>query len=886
VRYAQRVMRNAKGGRGYEGLLGAEFVTEARESRDLQSLEAIWRFHSTETVLAVAEPMASLKLPEASDLLLDETLDPQLDAAVSDQLRTAIEAHWPPLSKAGTQRLAAALTEAQPQEGVREPARDTLEVWLLHQEGDAVDSFARDALTHELGVDVGDECLRTAVERCRNDATLAEEVVARFEVMLSEDPDDEAWRDAADFTEAMCIDRPPPPWLAQLVDRLIQTAPQLSGVEEFPPDLRRAAVGLSADVIKKLLAGDPLPDTPGARAIARLVDALAHARERSRTFIDVLEQQGVLWRQIGPAATASWDSAEWARRLSAVQKSGQTLDDDLVLGLVDAAPFEHVARMLPLAARLTSEPDPEDPFVRIAGLKLGEFLNDDGQTSDDESEEQPLVPWWPANEPPEHLQAFRAILEAAIPDRDDRLAQVVAALEGGEVTVAEASDLVAVEESGPVLLMLEPGDQRRDLAIEFIRRDADAGTDAIRDIQSEQGFQIDLAEASAPHDQDAAFLGAGAVFVNLPDASKQKLMLLMEEYGRVEEVSTLDAILQDTRAANVEYRRRAALRIGQVTAEGGALPNSVIELLTSNRPELIDAGASVIGRVKPEDPNLIRLLRSVAIESEEGSEARTALDQLGSTFVGQLAPDLPKERRVEVLHLLAAAGTAGVVDPLLAHVGKEALDDDPEVRRVAAAGLKEVAGQRSLSSDILAQLVSVVDEERDQTAREDLQAALARASLGEDAALEVLYELVGFTPRHDLRDLLGPEKERVVRHLQLLQTERERGQPGRPGVIMQLDIIAERLLRVAYDRHGQSEALKREIRKSPKTPDHGELIQAIASVGKLVGAQGQLRTLHSLRSEKTEFTHIGDAPTADEEATAWTCFKESCKAMVGAIDEE
>lgn len=33
-----------------------------------------------------------------------------------------------------------------------------------------------------------------------------------------------------------------------------------------------------------------------------------------------------LWRQIGPAAAASWDSAEWARRLAAVQKTRETLD--------------------------------------------------------------------------------------------------------------------------------------------------------------------------------------------------------------------------------------------------------------------------------------------------------------------------------------------------------------------------------------------------------------------------------------------------------------------------------------------------------------------------------------------------------------------------------
>ncbi len=110
----------------------------------------------------------------------------------------------------------------------------------------------------------------------------------------------------------------------------------------------------------------------------------------------------------------------------------------------------------------------------------------------------------------------------------------------------------------------------------------------------------------------------------------------------------------------------------------------------------------MIGRVKPEESSLIRMLPSVAIESEEGSVARSALASLAETFVARLSPDLPKEARVHLFGLLAAAETPAVVDPLLAHVGRDALDDDPEVRRVAASGLKEVASQGSLDTDQLA----------------------------------------------------------------------------------------------------------------------------------------------------------------------------------------
>jgi hypothetical protein len=103
---------------------------------------------------------------------------------------------------------------------------------------------------------------------------------------------------------------------------------------------------------------------------------------------------------------------------------------------------------------------------------------------------------------------------------------------------------------------------------------------------------------------------------------------------------------------------------------------------------------------------------------------------------------------------------------------------------------------------------------------------------------------------------------------------------------MQLDIIAERLLRVAYLRYGQSDRLKAEIQASPRTPDHGSLIQALSGVRQLQRIQGPLQTLHVLRSEKTEFTHTGDTPTEEEAATAWTCFTEAAKVIVNAVDQD
>jgi hypothetical protein len=871
----------------YEGLYGADFVQKARQNGDEAALETIWRLQDPAASQLVAEPLASLGVARLSDLLLEEALDGKLGPQVAEAVRGAVRQHMPPLTADGSRRLAAWLRDNEPPVGGYTPAREVLEVWLLRQEGvPEVDSFAMDVLTEEFGYEVGGECRAAALDRCRKDPNLAGQVTTRLEAALAEDGDAQAWELGANFVEGMSADRRPPQYLEPLTDRLVASAPGLSQVDEFPEELRRALIQLSAPALKKLLSGDPLGDSPGSRALARLHDHLRRPQERAKAFIDILDTQSVVWRVVGPAVMVSWETDEWGRRLRAIQQSDRAFEEDLLVALMNTAPPEYAALVLRITVDLAE--GPEDNLVLAAGDKLGEFLAPTEQAEEEVQAEEATraIPWWPSGESQVRLGVFDAILRRAVPESEEMLPHVAAALEGGQLSAAEASRFISGEEFGPALRDLNPGSLRRDLAIKLATRDEDALMEAVREIHSGEGFQLDLAEAVAPHSPDTAFLGAGGAYQGLSEVDRGRLVSLLENHGRPEDVPTLDAIVQDTRAANAEYRRRAALRIGEVTPEGGSLPPSVIELLRSNRPELVDAGAAVIGRVKPEEPSLVRLLRSVAIDSEEGSEASVALKSLADTFVGRLSPDLPKDARVQLLNLLAAAATPAVVDPLLSHVGRDALDDDPEVRRLAASGLKEVASQGSLDPDQLSRLVKVIDEERDPTARDDLQAAVSRASLGEDAALETLQELLPFTPKHTLADLLGSERQRVVRHLQLLATERERGEQGRPGVIMQLDIIAERLLRVAYLRYGQSDRLKAEIQASPRTPDYGSLVQALSGVRQLQRIQGPLQTLHGLRSEKTEFTHTGDAPTEEEAATAWTCFAEGAKVIVNALDQD
>lgn len=870
----------------YDGLFGNDFLRRALENRDGSVLEAIWRLRQPAAAQAVVEPLASLGLPRLSDLLLEEVLERSLGDQVASDIQSAVRQHNPPLTTQGIERLADWLRDNEPQEGTPTTAREALEVWLLQQEGPNPDSFAVDALTGELGYEVGAGCRQAALDRCREDPAVAQRVSTKLEAALAEDADTEAWERAADFVGVMAADRRPPQYLVHLTDRLVDSAAELAPSDEFPQDLRKAIIAMSAPLLKKLFTAASLADTPGSRALVRLHGDLKRPQERAKAFIEILHRQPRIWGTIGNAVIQSWDADEWERRLASVRRSDLTLEDNLIVGFLNAAPAEHAALVVQIAVGRADEPDHE--LVSTAGAKLANFMSAPAQAADHSSEVEPAteVPWWPSGESPARLQVFDAVLKEAIPDSDDRLSHIVAAVGGEHLSPAEASYLIPSDEFSAAVKSLAPGSFRGDLVNALAERDADPLIEAIRAIHSDAGFQLDLAESVAARSPETAFIGAANAYPGLSEVDRGRIVTLLESHGGPGEVPALDAIVQDTRAANTEYRRRAALRIGEITPEGDSLPPSVIELLRSNRPELVDAGATVIGRVKPEDPTLIRMLRSVAIESEEESAARSALTSLAETFVGRLTPTVTKDERAHLLGLLAAVGTPDVVDSLLAHVGREALDDDPELRRAAASGLKEVASQGSLDSDQLARLVRVIEEERDPDAKEDLQAAVTRASLGEDAALEVLQELLPHPPKHDLRDLLGAERNRVVRHLQLLVTEQERGEQGRPGVIMQLDIIAERLLRVAYLRHGQSEPLKTEIRSSPKTPDYGALIQALSGVKGLQRIQGRLQTLHALRSEKTEFTHTGDQPTEEDETTAWSCFSESAKIMVNLLDQD
>jgi hypothetical protein len=139
--------------------------------------------------------------------------------------------------------------------------------------------------------------------------------------------------------------------------------------------------------------------------------------------------------------------------------------------------------------------------------------------------------------------------------------------------------------------------------------------------------------------------------------------------------------------------------------------------------------------------------------------------------------------------------------------------------------------------------------------------------MGEDAAVLLLYELAGLgaaevTATPD--ELFGEQKPRLLLALKRLVVQRELGEAGWSGYVEQMDLVAEALVRAAYLRFGESEALKSEIRKNSTKPDYGVLVKALAKAKGFDAPSAHLQSLHDMRSNRTAAHHPNGGPLDDD----------------------
>ena len=173
-----------------------------------------------------------------------------------------------------------------------------------------------------------------------------------------------------------------------------------------------------------------------------------------------------------------------------------------------------------------------------------------------------------------------------------------------------------------------------------------------------------------------------------------------------------------------------------------------------------------------------------------------------------------------------------------------------------------------LSPEHLAALGAGAASEPDAEASDNLREALAAALMGDDAAVLLLYQLASLSPSDVTAtpdELFREQKPRLLLALKRLVVQRELGQAGWAGYVEQMDLVAEALVREAYLRFGDSDALKAEIRKNGTKPDYGVLVKALGKAKGFDGPSAHLQSLHDMRSNRTAAHHPNGGPL-DEDA--------------------
>lgn len=532
-----------------------------------------------------------------------------------------------------------------------------------------------------------------------------------------------------------------------------------------------------------------------------------------------------------------------------------------------------------------SEPENQpltEAATQVLRTRLSEVAEDEGLDPADD------MFWWPPEPTPEQQAALTSLL-AAVP-QNQAITLIADAYTGGHLDVDTAAALLQGQggAQGTIqALQRTEGQHRGDLARACHRLDAEQTLAAVKELQ-DQALSIELVAAIAEHDPDAAFAPVAAAWSRLTGSERDVVMDLLDEHATPNQRALLETIASDTLHENAPRRRRAVSRLAELMPPGSDVPPAVLLMLEAGNAETRRVAVEAIGRIRPHSLAAVDRLRSLAARTDASARAAMeVLEELAGLYVSEVSEHPPQKKRVDLLGLLGRTAHVSAIDVLLSHLGQEAIDDHAEVRVAAATAIEELSSAVEFPLEQQRAVGALLDEEGGEdngAAREALSSALTRLTLGPDQALEILYRLVDFHPKGDPDALFGPEKTRLIRHLQLYAKEEGRGEVARPQRLMQLDLIAQQLLRAAYLRVGTSERLKEKIRSGGKDPQMGELLPALESVAELQGSRADLTVVHKLRSEKTEYTHPGEEPTSEDETTALNCFQSGAKRVVGVLE--
>lgn len=870
--------------RAYDGLIGSDFLDKLQATQP-SLLEIPWRVGDEQVCALIASRMARSGETSLAGLLATEVLDQELGAGVAAASMAAVAEFFPPVLAPTSRQLAERLRTGDDL-GPYEPYRNVLESWVISQRHKAGFEFALAVLRLDTSRSSDESVRRAALERVA--ASPAELSRACHEIadVIHDFPSEQQWQVGVEMaTVANTSLEDGETHLNRLLGQVIHTAPSQCPTDAFSSELVAAITERATQELEAEL-GSSLPAVPGTLALVRTAELLNRRADRLRLFRVSIVRQGPIWRDNHASLVATWGKEEWPARLRELHAVREQVDSAVLELLIARAPSECSALVMKLVAYREAAIEQE---LQTAAEKVADNLRlvaEQGGPPDSNAALEAV--WWPPRNRPAELERAKAVLWRQVdPARAAEL--IVAAQTSGRLDSKRAAALLA--SSGAVLAALRSlgrCDERQELVEALLTASKDEVLEAAHILQGES-LCLDIAAAVAAIDSGSVFQKADGAYAGLNPADKEQLLGLLENWGGPDQANVLRDYIEDTRA-NVALRERATRKIGSVTEEGDAVPDCVVRLLASNRPNLRKAATSVIGEVRPRDEMCVKELRALADKgSVPGDLAQATLNALATDYAAELENCQDRARVILLLSLLGLTGSPAALLVLLGYLGEQAVDDHEDVRRAAAKAVGMVCDTKGLklSTEELDGLVEVAEgegREVDAEASDHLTQALARARLGDDAALGLLFAKAGYQPRCDPSRMFGDERADLLDHLSLYEKEVPRGEAGWPNLIVQLDLIAERLANAAYLALGPSEVLKEKIRNR-STGAYGNVIGAMKSVKGLGDAEPSLQVLHKMRSERTQVPHAGVAPSREDVTTADQVFRDAAKRILMILDE-
>jgi len=740
--------------------------------------------------------------------------------------------------------------------------------WLMRQPGAALDDLALEIALGSHSYSEVAEPKDISIDRIAQSAELGGRMVQGFRDNPALWATGQGWTRTADVLGRLKNPKGRADLVREMTTALMGFRPE-EAVQPSPafPALMEKHAGAA---IRNAFAGDPLAVVPGTTAVVLAVGEFKPSRGRDDLVELLAARQAPLWSAHRNALYSRWTTADWDRMLTRWGKPGSALLD--AGEVIDAAPKETDAKRVRVAILHRGEPG--DYIATVAKGVLEHLVGSDEEPHADVPAFVGAVPWDLVDG--SEARAYLVWIFDQVLTPSNRRAVVLAAYADGRITADMAAGLMPSGEIRPSLLDLDPGDARGAYVSALYDWWAGDLDDTFRTVIDESNEAFDIVGAIAARNPRLGFDTFDLDrWHNLDSAHKDELLELLEVHATLDQEPLLDLIANDSDGPNAPRRVRAARRWAALAKLHSVIPSGVLSLLESNRQNLTQAFTEIAAQIQPRDEaTLVSLQAKWLNGGKTGASARAALDNVATGIVSSLGELRPLDRRANCPTLLRLLGITAAPDTftaLLAYVGAEAVDDNVDLRRCAAAAIRAFVDVTPIDGDQFDELSRCVASETDPSAAADLRNASAAANLGDDAAILGLYDLVGVAPDdvgHSPDELFGSQKIRLLTALKKMRVQQIQGQPGWDGYVEQMDLVGEALVRTAYLRFGPSASLRAQITADvPNEPDYGTLVKALANAKDFSATSAHLQTVHHIRSTRTAAHHPSDGDLDAEAIT-------------------